>query len=183
MGRPFKLETDSLPWRYDEEQFSAWCAGRTGFPIVDAGMRQLAQTGWMHNRVRMITAMFLTKDLFIDWRWGERHFMRHLVDADFASNNGGWQWSASTGTDAAPYFRVFNPVSQRRRYDPGDDYIRRFVPELRELSPARIHEPHQQSRVKTDYPQPIVDHATARKHAIEAFRRRPREVRVRPTRR
>ena len=179
MNRPFRLETDRLPWRYDEGQFQAWCAGRTGVPIVDAGMRQLAETGWMHNRVRMITAMFLAKDLFIDWRWGERHFMRHLVDGDFASNNGGWQWSASTGTDAAPYFRIFNPFRQSRRFDPKGDYLRRFVPELASVSAGEIHEPHRNVSLRTDYPTPIVDHANARKQAIEAFRLRSREVKKR----
>jgi len=152
-------------------------------PIVDAGMRQLLETGWTHNRVRMITATFLTKDLFIDWRWGERHFMRHLVDGDFASNNGGWQWSASTGTDAAPYFRIFNPFSQSRRYDPNGDYIRRFVPELRDLTSAEIHEPHKNGHSETDYPTPIVDHSTARKHTIEAFRRQSRGSKKRASRR
>ena len=169
MNRPFRLETDRLPWRYDEGQFRAWCAGRTGVPIVDAGMRQLAETGWMHNRVRMIAAMFLTKDLFIDWRWGERHFMRHLVDGDFANNNGGWQWSASTGTDAAPYFRIFNPFSQSRRFDPRGDYIRRFMPELEAVSADEIHEPHKSKSLETHYPSPIVDHATARRSTIKAF--------------
>lgn len=171
MDRPFKRETDKLPWRYDEEQFAAWCEGRTGFPIVDAGMRQLAETGWMHNRLRMIVAMFLTKNLFIDWRWGQRHFMKQLVDGDFANNNGGWQWSASTGTDAAPYFRVFNPISQSRRCDPGGGFIRRFVPELAELPADQIHCPPEQRRKALGYPRPIVDHQRTRKEAIEAFRR------------
>ena len=170
MNRPFRLQTESLPWRYDEELFRAWCAGRTGVPIVDAGMRQLVQTGWMHNRVRMIVAMFLAKDLFIDWRWGERHFMRHLVDGDFASNNGGWQWSASTGTDAASYFRILNPFKQSRRYDTNGDYIRRFVPELRDASADELHVPHKHDALKKDYPQPIVDHEIVRRSAIEAFR-------------
>lgn len=169
MNRPFRVETDRLPWRYDEGQFEAWCAGRTGVPVVDAGMRQLAQTGWMHNRLRMITAMFLTKDLFIDWRLGERHFMRHLVDGDFANNNGGWQWSASTGTDAAPYFRIFNPFNQSRRYDPTGDYIRRFVPELEGVSADDIHEPHKSKSLATDYPRPIVDHDAVRRGTIKAF--------------
>lgn len=182
-NRPFRPETDRLPWRYDQGQFEAWCAGRSGVPIIDAGMRQLAETGWMHNRVRMITAMFLTKDLFIDWRWGERHFMGHLVDGDFANNNGGWQWSASTGTDAAPYFRIFNPFSQSRRFDPEGDYIRRFVPELEGVSADKIHEPHKSKSAGLDYPKPIVDHAAARKHAIQAFRRRTRVAEPRPTRR
>lgn len=174
MQRAFVEATDELPWRSDEEQFEAWCTGRTGFPIVDAGMRQLLETGWMHNRVRMITAMFLTKDLFIDWRWGERWFMRHLIDGDLANNNGGWQWSASTGTDAAPYFRVFNPYSQSRKFDPAGDYIRRFVPELAEVAAAALHDPKKfpaQERAGRGYPAPLCDHAPARKYAIEAFQR------------
>ena len=170
MGKPFRKQTDRLPWRSDEPLFQAWCDGRTGFPIIDAGMRQLAQTGWMHNRVRMLAAMFLTKDLLIDWRWGERYFMRHLVDGDYANNNGGWQWSASTGTDAAPYFRVFNPLSQSRRCDPDGDYIRRFVPELKLLSRQDIHEPRRSGRSNKDYPIPIVEHESARRTAIAMFR-------------
>ena len=168
-GRPFKRATDALPWAYDEDLFTAWCAGRTGFPIVDAGMRQLAETGWMHNRLRMIVAMFLTKDLFIDWRWGERHFMRHLVDADFASNNGGWQWSASTGTDAAPYFRIYNPHSQSKRFDPEGLFIRRFVPELATAPTVALHEPHHPA-LRDAYPDPIVDRQRTRARVIAAFR-------------
>ena len=171
MGRPFKTETDDLAWRRDEERFAAWCTGRTGFPIVDAGMRQLLQTGWMHNRLRMIVAMFLTKDLFIDWRWGERHFMQHLVDGDFASNNGGWQWSASTGTDAAPYFRVFNPLSQGRRYDSDGGFIRRFVPELADVPAERLHQAAERPLKIRDYPDPIVDHRRTRELVSDAFRR------------
>ncbi|HUU82823.1 MAG TPA: deoxyribodipyrimidine photo-lyase [Phycisphaerae bacterium] len=174
MNRPFRLETDRVPWRCDEQQYRSWCQGRTGVPIVDAGMRQLAQTGWMHNRLRMIVAMFLTKDLFIDWRWGERHFMRHLVDGDFASNNGGWQWSASTGTDAAPYFRIFNPISQSRRFDRDGEFIRRFVPELGGLPAEAIHEPHSGPSPPHDYPKPIVDRSTVRERVTRAFRRLPR---------
>ncbi len=170
MHRPFRLETDRLPWRDDERGLSAWCEGRTGFPIVDAGMRQLAETGWMHNRLRMIVAMFLTKDLFIDWRLGERHFMRHLVDGDLASNNGGWQWSASTGTDAAPYFRIFNPVAQSRRWDPEGAFVRRFVPELADVPADRIHEPDEATRRRAGYPAPIVDHAAARAYVLSVFR-------------
>lgn len=169
-NQPFKPETDDLPWRYDEKDFQAWCDGRTGVPIVDAGMRQLAETGWMHNRVRMIVAMFLTKDLFIDWRWGEGHFMRHLVDGDFASNNGGWQWSASTGTDAVPYFRVFNPSTQSRRYDPRGEYIRRFVPELAALSDDAIHEPSPTDADAVGYPRPIVDRRKTKDKVIAAFK-------------
>lgn len=174
MNRAFKLETERLRWRDDPPSFNTWCAGRTGFPIVDAGMRELAATGWMHNRVRMITAMFLTKDLLIDWRRGERHFMRHLVDGDLASNNGGWQWSASTGTDAAPYFRIFNPLSQGQRYDPSGDYIRAWVPELRSLPAAALHDLSrldERARARLDYPPPVCDHQVARQQAIELFRR------------
>lgn len=173
MGRAFKPATDRLPWSYDERLFGVWKAGRTGYPIVDAGMRQLAATGWMHNRVRMIVAMFLTKDLFIDWRWGERHFMRHLADGDLAQNNGGWQWSASTGTDAAPYFRIYNPISQSQTHDPKGVYIRRWVPELRSLSDEHIHDPSMLPalrRHRLDYPEPIVDRATTRDRVVAAFR-------------
>jgi len=172
-GRAFRLDTDRLDWRRDEDEFAAWCEGRTGFPIVDAAMRQLAETGWMHNRLRMITAMFLTKDLYIDWRWGERFFMRSLVDGDFASNNGGWQWSASSGTDAAPYFRIFNPFSQGKKFDPSGDFVRAWVPELRGIEGAKVHEPH---AIKgglfgsLDYPTPIVDHAQARERVLAAFK-------------
>lgn len=173
MDRPFRSEGDSIPWRYNEKDFQAWCEGRTGYPIVDAGMRQLNETGWMHNRLRMITAMFLTKHLLIDWRWGERYFMQKLIDADLANNNGGWQWSASTGTDAAPYFRIFNPWTQSRNFDGGGDFIRRYVPELQDVRSADLHD---QERMKQlhgslpDYPLPIVDHRAARERAIETFR-------------
>lgn len=170
MNKPFLAAGGRIKWRNDEGQFEAWREGRTGVPFVDAGMRQLAQTGWMHNRVRMVVAMFLTKDLLIDWRWGERHFMRHLVDGDLASNNGGWQWTASTGTDAAPYFRIFNPYTQSRRFDPDGQYIRKFVPELKNINGPAIHAPHSDSTlVEVDYPQPIVDHASARKLALERY--------------
>lgn len=174
INRAFKTETEQLPWRQDENDFRAWCEGRTGVPIVDAGMRQLAQTGWMHNRLRMIVAMFLTKDLFIDWRWGERHFMRHLVDGDLASNNGGWQWAASTGTDAAPFFRIFNPYVQGRRFDQDGTFVRRYLPELSDVETRAIHDPSGLPRARhaaLDYPRPICDHGVARKHAIEAFKR------------
>jgi deoxyribodipyrimidine photo-lyase len=170
MNKPFLAAGEHIKWRNDKDEFEAWCEGRTGVPLVDAGMRQLRQTGWMHNRVRMIVAMFLTKDLLIDWRWGERHFMRHLVDGDLASNNGGWQWSASTGTDAAPYFRIFNPYTQSRRFDPHGEYIRRFVPELAHMKNNVIHEPHSDpTLVGIAYPQPIVDHASARKLALQRY--------------
>ncbi|TVQ64262.1 MAG: deoxyribodipyrimidine photo-lyase [Phycisphaerales bacterium] len=173
MHRAFKPETDRLPWRYDEAEFQRWCDGQTGVPIVDAAMRQLRATGWMHNRLRMIAAMYLTKDLFIDWRWGERWFMRNLVDGDLASNNGGWQWSASTGTDAAPYFRIFNPVSQSRRWDEQGEFIRHFVHELIDLDDADIHDPSAIPgllRSQIDYPEPMVDHRKARDRVMAAFR-------------
>ena len=150
----FKEEYNDLEWENDERLFKAWCAGRTGFPIVDAGMRQLNTTGWMHNRVRMIVAMFLTKDLLISWQWGERYFMQKLIDADLASNNGGWQWSASTGTDAQPYFRIFNPISQAQKFDPEGAYIHKYVSEIDTLA----------------YPAPIVDHAHQRVKALALFK-------------
>lgn len=173
MGRAFQLPTERIQWRRDPAQLDAWKLGRTGVPIVDAGMRQLIATGWMHNRVRMITAMYLTKNLLIHWQEGERHFMTHLVDGFLASNNGGWQWSASTGTDAAPYFRIFNPVSQSQKFDPDGIYIRRFVPELRDVQGDAIHEPWELPgllRGRLDYPDPLVDLARSRDRAIEAFR-------------
>jgi deoxyribodipyrimidine photo-lyase len=136
---------------------------------VDAAMRQLVQTGWMHNRLRMVVAMFLTKDLFIDWRWGEKFFMQHLVDGDLASNNGGWQWSASTGTDAAPYFRIFNPYSQSRKYDPQAEFIERFVPELRGINGIDMHEPQLGLIGGSIYPKPIIDRAESRDRVMETF--------------
>jgi deoxyribodipyrimidine photo-lyase len=169
---------DAIEWSDDATAFDAWRSGRTGYPVVDAAMRQLATTGWMHNRARMIAASFLTKDLLFDWRRGEAHFMAHLVDGDVASNNGGWQWSASTGTDPQPYFRIFNPVSQGRRFDPDGDYVRRWVPELAGLPSAHIHAPWAMPadvvdasgvRVGIDYPVPIVDHAEARARALAAY--------------
>ena len=164
----FKRDMKPVAWRYDEKDFAAWCKGETGYPIVDAAQRQLLATGWMHNRLRMITAMFLTKHLLIDWRWGEAHFMRELVDGDFASNNGGWQWSASTGTDAAPYFRIFNPITQAKRFDGSGEFIHEWVPELRGLSGKDLLEPW---RVEGhDYPAPIVDHKFARERALDAFK-------------
>jgi deoxyribodipyrimidine photo-lyase len=168
--RAFKPETEHLPWRNDETDFQAWCEGRTGFPIVDAAMRQLNQTGWMHNRLRMVTAMFLTKDLFLDWRLGERYFMQRLIDGDLSANNGGWQWSASTGTDAAPYFRIFNPESQSRKCDPEGTFIKRYLPELAAVPARDVHNPSPEVRRKVGYPAPIVDHKAARLRTIAAFK-------------
>jgi len=181
----FQEDTRTLPWRahwrpeeekpWDREpdaryHFDAWREGRTGFPIVDAGMRQLAATGNMHNRVRMITAMFLTKDLRIWWMHGESHFMRLLVDGEIASNNGGWQWSASTGTDAAPYFRIQNPWSQTKRFDPDGAYIKRWVPELRDVPSAKLCEPPPDVPIAKGYPLPIVNHSAARDAVLEMFK-------------
>jgi deoxyribodipyrimidine photo-lyase len=168
--RPFREDAADIEWSDDEDAFDKWKQGRTGFPIVDAAMRQMNATGWMHNRLRMIVAMFLTKNLWLDWRWGEAHFMRSLVDGDLASNNGGWQWSASTGTDAQPYFRVFNPVSQSERFDPEGEFIREYCPELKPLAKKQIHEPPRDARADLEYPEAIVDHKTTRKQAIERFR-------------
>ncbi|WP_300498471.1 deoxyribodipyrimidine photo-lyase [Marinobacter sp.] len=169
MHRAFKPETEALQWNTPGEKFEAWKGGSTGIPIVDAAMRQLNQTGWMHNRLRMITAMFLTKNLFIDWRLGEAYFMSKLVDGFLASNNGGWQWSASTGTDAAPYFRVFNPATQSERFDPDGDFIRQYVPEIAKLDNKRIHQPWLGGVIPGGYPRPIVDLKESRKEAISRF--------------
>jgi deoxyribodipyrimidine photo-lyase len=155
--------------------FSAWCEGRTGYPIVDAGMRQLLATGWMHNRVRMIVASFLVKDLHVEWMHGARHFMRHLVDADLASNQHGWQWTAGTGTDPAPFFRIFNPVTQGKRFDPEGDYVRRWVPELRGVGGAAAHEPWRLGAPPAKYPAPIVDHTTERAEALARYAQARRE--------
>jgi len=170
LGESYQSKYDAVVWNEDPRGFEAWCEGRTGYPIVDAGMRQLGATGWMHNRVRMIVASFLTKDLLIDWREGERFFFDCLVDGDPASNNGGWQWAASTGTDAQPYFRIFNPVAQGRRWDPEGAYVRRWVPELREVADRHVHAPWGADRLPTAYPPPLVDHAERRALALARFR-------------
>ncbi|NNL86278.1 MAG: deoxyribodipyrimidine photo-lyase, partial [Myxococcales bacterium] len=155
-----------------DEHFDAWATGRTGYPIVDAGMRQLLAEGWMHNRVRMIVASFLVKDLHIDWTRGARHFMNHLIDGDLASNSHGWQWVAGTGTDASPYFRVFNPVTQSRKFDPSGSYLRRWVPEIAHLSDRSIHEPWSEKMgAPAGYPAPIVDHANERREALNRLER------------
>ncbi len=170
--KPFLPQTENIPWRKADSDFQRWCEGRTGVPIVDAGMRELLKTGWMHNRVRMIVAMFLSKNLLIDWRRGERFFMRHLIDGDFAANNGGWQWSASTGTDAAPYFRIFNPFSQSVRFDRDGEYVYRHVPELRSVPSRYLHDPDKLAANRPDdYPAMIVDLKLSRQQAIEVFKR------------
>ena len=172
MGRAFRRETETLPWRHAPDELAAWQQGRTGFPIIDAAMRQLQATGWMHNRLRMIVAMFLSKNLLIHWREGERWFMQHLIDGDLASNNGGWQWSASTGTDSVPYFRLFNPISQSSRFDPQGDFIRRWLPELADMGKRDIHNPTKLNDLfaVVDYPLPIIDLPMSRDRALTAFR-------------
>ncbi|MEQ9404910.1 MAG: deoxyribodipyrimidine photo-lyase [Cyclobacteriaceae bacterium] len=154
MDNNFSRKYDRIEWRNNEEEFNRWCMGMTGYPIVDAGMRELNSTGFMHNRVRMIVASFLTKHLLIDWRWGEAYFAEKLLDFDLASNNGGWQWAAGTGVDAAPYFRIFNPYSQTNRFDPKLEYIKKWIPELN----------------SHDYPDPIVDHKLARQRALDTYK-------------
>ena len=166
----FRRDYDALEWDESTDRLQAWQAGMTGYPMVDAGMRELAATGWMHNRARMIVASFLAKDLHIDWREGERWFMRRLVDGDPASNNGGWQWAASTGTDAQPYFRIFNPTLQGERFDPNGAYVRRWVPELEGLPGKAVHRPWAARLESHRYPAPVVSHAREREIAIARFR-------------
>ena len=173
--RAFRLETEFLPWRDAPEELAAWKEGRTGIPIIDAAMRQLLETGWMHNRLRMVVAMFLTKNLLIDWREGERFFMQHLIDGDLAANNGGWQWSSSTGTDSVPYFRIFNPLSQSERFDPEGRFIKHWLPELADLSKKDIHNPSIAGGLfgVADYPRPMVDLKKSRERALTAFKNLP----------
>ena len=175
---PYQRAFAALPWRDDPAALAAWAEGRTGYPVVDAAMRQLKASGFVHNRARMIAASFLAKHLLLDWRLGEAEFMAHLVDGDLASNNGGWQWTASTGTDPQPYFRVFNPILQGRRFDPSGDYVRRWVPELRGLPDDAIHAPWELGpvelaaagvRLGETYPAPMVDHAEARERALAVY--------------
>ncbi|MEZ5204075.1 MAG: deoxyribodipyrimidine photo-lyase [Acidimicrobiales bacterium] len=179
--RNFTSSLDHLEWDEGpraDERFEAWASGTTGYPIVDAGMRQLLAEGWMHNRVRMIVASFLVKDLHLDWRRGARWFLDHLVDGDLASNQHGWQWTAGTGTDAAPFFRIFNPVAQGRRFDPDGDYVRRYVPELGAVAGGAVHEPWRCDdglfSPVGDYPAPIVDHSEERAEALLRYQRRAR---------
>ena len=176
---PFNKKFNSLKWENDKRLFKHWCDGATGFPIVDAGMRQLNHEGWMHNRLRMITASFLIKDLLINWRWGEIYFKQKLIDYDLPLNNGGWQWCASTGTDAQPYFRMFNPYTQSKKFDPDGTFIKRYVPELKNVKGKDIHQPDKMSQkaqqesnciLGDDYPLPIVDHSKQRKKALERYK-------------
>lgn len=174
MNKPFKYEYTQIEWEYNDEHFAAWKEGRTGFPIVDAAMRQLNEMGYMHNRCRMITASFLAKDLLLDWRMGERYFMEHLIDGDFASNNGGWGFSASTGVDPQPYFRIFNPLLQSEKFDAEGEYIRRWVPELKGVVGKAIHDPYGRGAgkqaEKAGYPRPIVDHKQCRERALARYK-------------
>lgn len=172
LDHEFNPDWRGLPWMEPGENFEKWKSGQTGFPIVDAGMRQLLRTGFMHNRVRMITAMFLTKDLHIDWKLGESHFMQHLTDGEIASNNGGWQWSAGTGADAAPYFRIQNPWSQTAKYDPTGAYIKQWIPELRDVDPKKFQAPPENHQpLAPDYPLPCVDHKTERERTLTIFKK------------
>ncbi|WP_339477767.1 deoxyribodipyrimidine photo-lyase [Pseudomonas sp. RL_5y_Pfl2_73] len=173
--RAFRPETEALAWRNAPAELEAWKQARTGLPIIDAAMRQLLETGWMHNRLRMVVAMFLTKNLLIDWREGERFFMQHLIDGDLAANNGGWQWSASTGTDSAPWFRIFNPLRQSEKFDREGLFIKHWLPELNDLDKHQVHSPNTQGGLfgAEDYPAPIIDLSQSRARALAAFRNLP----------
>ncbi|WP_297831120.1 deoxyribodipyrimidine photo-lyase [Pseudomonas sp.] len=173
--RAFRPETEAVQWRHAPDDLAAWQEARTGVPIIDAAMRQLLDTGWMHNRLRMVVAMFLTKNLLVDWRLGERFFMQHLIDGDLAANNGGWQWSSSTGTDSAPYFRIFNPLSQSERFDADGRFLKRWLPELADLNKKEIHNPAAAAGLfgVANYPKPIVDLARSRQRALAAFKNLP----------
>jgi deoxyribodipyrimidine photo-lyase len=182
VGACFKPEFDRIQWEHGphaEALFAAWCEGRTGYPLVDAAMAQINQTGYMHNRLRMVVASFLVKDLGLDWRWGERYFAQHLNDFDLAANNGGWQWAASTGCDAQPWFRIFNPVRQSETFDPAGKFIRRYLPQLAALPDASIHAPWAARPVDLassgivigrDYPAPVVLHEAARERTLQRFK-------------
>jgi deoxyribodipyrimidine photo-lyase len=180
VGHAFKRELENVEFENDPAKWRAWCEGRTGYPLVDAAMRQINQTGYMHNRLRMVAASFLVKDLHVDWRRGERYFADHLNDFDLAANNGGWQWAASTGCDAQPYFRIFNPATQSEKFDPRGEFIRRYVPELARVPVRHIHSPWTMRPVDQaaagcvigrDYPAPVVDHAAARQITLERYKR------------
>jgi len=179
LGKSFKAAFNDLPFPNNQTLFNAWCTGQTGYPLIDAAMQQINQTGFMHNRLRMVVASFLVKDLLIDWRWGERYFAEHLIDFDLSANNGGWQWAASTGCDAQPWFRIFNPVTQSERFDPSGKFIRKYLPQLTHCSDKEIHAPwqimsHRQQSIGVvigqHYPAPIVEHATQRALALELYK-------------
>jgi len=183
VDQPYKPEYAAIRWEsghHAESLFAAWCKGRTGYPLIDAAMAQINRTGYMHNRLRMVVASFLTKDLGLDWRWGERYFSDQLIDFDLAANNGGWQWAASTGCDAQPYFRIFNPITQSEKFDPEGRFIKRYLPQLQGLSPRQIHAPWRLSaeqqeavgiKIGQSYPAPIVDHAIARAQTLARYAR------------
>ncbi|MDA9925359.1 DNA photolyase family protein [Gammaproteobacteria bacterium] len=170
MNQPFQDYTKSIHWRHSSEELEAFYEGKTGFPIVDAGIRQMLSEGWMHNRLRMVVAMFFTKNMLHDWRLGEKFFMQNLIDGDFSSNNGGWQWSSSTGTDSAPYFRIFNPITQSQNFDPKGEFIKKFIPELTNVPVAQIHQPKSDLFSSTNYPAPMLDLKESRLRAIQAFK-------------
>ncbi|WP_394229011.1 deoxyribodipyrimidine photo-lyase [Shewanella colwelliana] len=172
-GDSFQPKYQGAKWIGSEQDFNAWCQAKTGYPLVDAAMRQLLQTGWMHNRLRMVVASFLTKHLLVDWRLGEQFFMSHLIDGDFSANNGGWQWAASTGCDAQPYFRIFNPITQSQKFDPNGKFIRKYVPELANIPDKHIHFPHEyiaQQGIDVGYCLPIVEHKQARLRALAFYK-------------
>ncbi len=170
-NKPFQEYTNNISWRYDEKEFQAWKNGKTGFPIIDSAMKQLESEGWMHNRLRMVVAMFFTKNMLHDWRLGEAFFMENLIDGDFSSNNGGWQWSSSTGTDAAPYFRIFNPLTQSKNFDSNGLFIKKHIIELSDVDKSEIHDPSESTRKICNYPSQILDLKQSRLRAIEAFNR------------
>ena len=168
-GLPFQDYTKKIKWRFDKDEFESWKVGKTGFPIIDSAMRQLKTEGWMHNRLRMVVAMFFTKNMLHDWRLGEAFFMENLLDGDFSSNNGGWQWSSSTGTDAAPYFRIFNPITQSKNFDEDGLFIKKHIKELQDLDKKEIHDPSERVRKHLSYPSQILDLKESRLRAIDAF--------------
>ena len=168
-NEPFQNYTNKIKWRYEKSEFDAWKNGNTGFPIIDSAMRQLKYEGWMHNRLRMVVAMFFTKNMLHDWRLGEEFFMQNLIDGDFSSNNGGWQWSSSTGTDAAPYFRIFNPLTQSKNFDREGLFIKKYLKELKDIDKKEIHDPQIKNRHSCNYPNQILDLKDSRLRAIEAF--------------
>ncbi|RJE21363.1 Deoxyribodipyrimidine photo-lyase [Aspergillus sclerotialis] len=175
MNKCFKPKFTDLEWAYNQSHFDAWCEGKTGFPIIDAAMRQLKSDAWMHNRSRMVVSSFLSKDLLIDWRRGERYFMEHLIDGDFASNHGGWGFGSSTGVDPQPYFRIFNPLRQSERFDPDGDYIRHWVQELRDVEGDAVHDPYNRGAgeiaERNGYPKPIVDHSEMKYQALDRYKK------------